>query len=640
MSRSGDGLSLTPVLPAKIRCEPGEYISFWSLLGAGANWTVYPPELGEIAGGAFRGDAPGDGFILGRDGDNAAVASVKVEILTPSDHDILVGIRNELTNHNLFINHMRDSSAAFDRANAKAAALTGDYTDLEVRIAAARLDCDEAYNLLLIAIESYKTDRKTLFELLDEYATISPPGFKKPAPEDKGKSPTVILPSGFVSDGGIVVWPEPVALYTWDDWLDFASLKMDIESIPDYAKDKLSSAASSLVDKAKNVKAAAGNYAKSLSAVLELIDRQSSLPEEAWNLQKQLDAARESKLSALYGLKEHDRRVDEYKLWYRFRRWIESRTIVGKSERDREFAIDTQAFQTSLEIYKKELADSLAALEKIDARVESAPAPLHPEQLPELPLSAEMRRLVSDPQSYFGRGGLLSLESLDRLTKWIEGTSAGQVHENTGEIAEPAIPAGAITAGGLSVNPITREDFASLEMINPANFIAVAADADSLANAAGPEIPRLHSTDKPVESARRRRFKDFLDMLQNYNHESAKWIEKKIATRLKEAVASSLSTVDAILSYMDWRRGYITLAHSGDLDRRMALERLDRVWREAGAGRALTRNEFLDLWRTLTSVDEGVPLSKALLDDAFGQEGGYYSGGGNQREDARNHPHD
>lgn len=489
---------LVPTLPTIVRAEVGEYIQCFSGLPESARWEIYPADLGTFLEGSFLGETLGIGWLVGIDGDSVSLVSVSVEELTPSDHDILVGLRSELKDLNLYRNHLATTSETFRLAVDKLAHIRVRYADADISISSKLFQCEKAFESFAEKAGLLETARRNFLSAIDDYSSSS------------------------LSD--------PV-----------------LEAVERYNEmvEEVSSAHTRCVDTLKELE----SELKGQTAIVLSIGE----------LQADIDRAREMKLGSLFGKKAYDRKVRALKLWYQFRRWLESRTVVGKSERDGAFAVETGSFMSRLLSYREELLFSLETIDGLMADAGNVPS------LPE-----------PDP--------LLS-GSTPRETNLEGGATTG---------LEP-VPL-----------PIEDEGLEIEQIILPAQFIL-----DNFA----PPIPEIN------RHARLEKLNEYFDALEKYGEDNAKLLQAGVAFEYRGAVEHSLEAVDRILTYIDWRIEYIRLAHSGNLNHKMLLRFEEAKWKELIGGEPIVQRETLgSLLFMLEIADAAYMIPGEMLDFMFGSE--------------------
>ncbi len=605
-SSEEDSKTLVPILPTYVRCEPGEDIYFYTLLEENAEWAVFPGTLGEVSNGKFRGAVEGNGWLCGKSGGNAAIAKVTVKKLTPEDNELITRLRSELSGSNEFKNLLEQSEKALMAARSKMHGFQARFTDLEIKAKTASSECDSEFASVLSQLSNLSGASLNLNRALLEHAELAE-SLKIPIPKRKRIRPKLVIPTGFVI-GRLFVYPEPIFIYDSKDWQAIAEFELENRVKLESGFMSVKSAAAEYDDAADPFDAAISSYVYALMDLERIRYDQDSLPALAFSAQSDLEKARRSKLSALFGDKEHKRRVEELQLWYQFRRWLATRTDATLASGTKLFSVKTNDFRGRLADYRKELMDSLSTIEMLETAA--------PDSAPEIPSAISLPTYAIDIASVEasgvfeqnGAGGISQVKIVDRspvayfarLAKLDEVAGVDRLASYTAGI----VPPGVLTFIGVSEAPLS---IGSIDTLS--EFISVQ-DVDSTFV---PELPKvrglnLHSQNSVLDSKRSSDFKAYLFELAKFERYSAAWAEAETARSYKPAVNGSLETLDTITGYIDWRLEYVQLVHGGSLGRQNALRRISQNWQnELGAKPAISRDNVAEIKAMLNGLAAPMP---------------------------------
>ena len=222
---AGVEVELAPALPAHARVEPGEDIFYYSTLPDGAEWAVFPGVLGATDGVKIRGLAEGEGWLCGRNGGRVAIIRLTVKKLTPTDHEILVGLRRELSGSNTYKNQLEKADARLRDARTKMNMFPARFTDYEIRAKPAREKCDVSLNILLDNLPRLRRALSALEDSLESHAETAA-SLKPPTSKSGRGTPKILLPPGY-SIGRYVVYPEALPIYGAGDWTRIVGFELD-----------------------------------------------------------------------------------------------------------------------------------------------------------------------------------------------------------------------------------------------------------------------------------------------------------------------------------------------------------------------------------------------------------------------------
>ncbi|MCD6120070.1 hypothetical protein J7K50_09585 [bacterium] len=610
-----ESLLLRPILPAEIRCEIGEEISFFSMLDDDAVWQVFPSELGTISNGKFRGAVEGDGFLCGKDKNSCSIAGVSVADLTPSDHDILVGLRRELAKTNLFKNHFEAADKKLRDARFQRKAMETGCVDYEIRLAPALREYERSIDELERSIADFERTRSELDDALTSYSKLVlrlKPDYAK----ESGDLSRVILPPGF-SLGALIVYPDAIFIGEYSDWLDVLEFERANRDRLWLKARNVKSLAARLVNITGEIEERKLRLAEAFEMLMKLYAEEETFPDKAIIVQRDLDRSRELKLEALFGMKEHERMLEEMQLWYQFRRWLESRTVVGAVERNGIFNIETDAFRERLRNYIAELRESLEIIDCLTAVEWGKPT------LPELPTLTPFSFADIEPTCSTSTNDVYLAEYWNKLG--IFDAAAGIDRDNPDPFS--AILPGAFTSTGMNEALVSKSEFDRLPEIDHDDAVW---QALSLQFPIVVPEPVIVSNISPIslQSDLRAERKDAIDMilalLSKYDKESATYAESVVAARYQKAVMNSLFATESILSYLDWRLEYIQIVHGGDIARTIGFDKTEKRWmeilnieRENGIP-AVTRDNLFEVYGAVTG-DNGEIENPPVVEFLFGQ---------------------
>jgi len=610
-----ESLLLRPILPAEIRCEIGEEIIFFSLLDDDAVWQVFPSKLGTISNGKFIGAVEGDGFLCGKDKNSCSIAGVSVADLTPSDHDILVGLRRELAKTNLFRNHLEAADKKLRDARFQRKAMETGCVDYEIRLAPALREYERSIDELGRSINDFERTRSELDDALTSYSKLVlrlKPDYAK----ESGDLSRVILPPGF-SLGALIIYPDAIFIGEYSDWLAVLEFERANRDRLWLKARNVKSLAARLVNIAGEIEERKLWLAEAFEMLMNLYAEEETFPDKAIIVQRDLDRARELKLEALFGMKEHERRLEEMQLWYQFRRWLESRTVVGAVERNGIFNIETDAFRKRLRNYIAELRESLEIIDGLTAVEWGKPT------LPELPILTPFSFADIEPTCSTSTNDVYLAEYWNKLG--IFDAAAGIDRDNPDPFS--AIYPGAFTSTGMNEALVSKSEFDRLPEIDHDDAVWQA--LSSQFPIVVPE-PVIVSNISPIslQSDLRAERKDAIDtilaLLSKYDKESATYAESVVAARYQKAVMNSLFATESILSYLDWRLEYIQIVHGGDIARTIGFDKTEKRWmeilnieRENGIP-AVTRDNLFEVYGAVTG-DNGEIENPPVVEFLFGQ---------------------
>jgi hypothetical protein len=348
----------------------------------------------------------------------------------------------------------------------------------------------------------------------------------------------------------------------------------------------------------KRIEAEAGfeRYLAVVASLYEVVALENALPKSAIDAQAALDRARAHKFDAMFKEKQHGRRIEELMLMFQFRKWLESRTIVGKAEQDGVFGVDTDEFLRRLDEYRKTLDDSLAFTDKLTSRksdIHFFPAVI------ELPMYTVKELTASDAAPL-----AIDRDAMDKIGVWkhnlFENQCLNRLLTETDQVstslAETAIPAGVYTANGKTSEAIAVSELPALSLFNPDSFKAANSadwfmpgdDSEPFGRDAAGELtpPVLHNLDADVRRERKRRFETFIAELNRYDDARAVLDEAIAAAKYVDSAKASLDTTNEITTYVDWRLDYIRSYHGGVSARLLAFEKADAALQKAGFARS------------------------------------------------------
>lgn len=623
---------IVPVLPAHIMCEPDEDIFFYSQLGDEALWALFPASLGAVSGGKIRGGTEGNGWLCGKSGGKISIARVTIKKLTPADSEIITGLRRELTGSNVFKNHYDAAEKEIILARSKMHGFQSRFTDLDIRAKALRGKCGSEFEVVLSRLTALSSATVKLKLALRAHSDLAR-DLRMPETSRKTANPKLALPPGYII-GKLIIYPDEVLIYDLGDWEKLTKFEIEnrVKLEPGYAD---AMGASETLDlAAADFDAAVESYLSSLYELISVFEEQDALPALVINAQSDLDSARQAKLSALFGEKEHKRKVEELELWYQFRRWLATRTNVSSAASPKLFAVRTDEFKLRLQEYRKELLGSLSTIEKLE---ESAPAalPVMPDA-PSLPGYLPNRDAINT-------SGVFALNALGQIVqiRVAENTFGAYVSRLGALDAESGavrlavfesgiVPPGIYTGAGEFKANLKTSEIAALPDLqtNTAKTGGRKTGMESFTYAFHsivPEIPRvrgvnLHEANAALNIERSSVYKHFLADISRYERGSSAWVEAETAVKYRPAVQASLSALDTVIGYLDWRLDYVALVHGGAYNRQMALATIEKEWTERMKGHPeCTRENIADIYNSLFRMhSDGVaPTTAVIIDFLF-----------------------
>ncbi len=597
---SSKSFELAPTLPTTIRCEVNEEILTFSKLSANAEWRIFPSNIAVQTQSGVKGIKNGTALLCGKDDSRISLVPITVETLTPSDHTILVTLRLELSKSNMLRNQLLDADAKLMLARAARITFATKYTDIDIELKRAVSKCELSYAYLQETASVFRKSRSD-FEAayaIYEFALAKLPDYSNSieklgiAKGKQGLSETtfrVILPAGF-RVGAFVTPRFSLNIDTQEDWKSILRFEILNKPLLQTEFDKLAIALDDYKTVRINLESSIANYIDDIIALCALLSEQDSLPSRVAQVQREYDTARKRKLKALYELKENERRVEELQLFYRCRKWIESRTVVGFATTTTIFGIETNPFKRRIEDYRSNLESSLTT---IDSITNDTSEPSIPDEctLPKQNIFDPLISSIAYSDHPTATEDVLTKESLtSSLLNYVELHSAAECLLSSEKIdkviafdrsnpnMEFPIPAGSFISVGVCSSPITTPELNALQRFrsdNREDLSAVGASDKGLQQTRKDRhIPSLHTLNTDVSTARSFAFTRYRAEIDKYNDLRASFDESNAASVYRKAAEKSLDTTNSIDSYLDWRISYIRIVHGGDTTRMIEFEKL------------------------------------------------------------------